>query len=85
MKAEVYQALDEAFKLFLCFCYSLLSTNYCDQLLVFILRCGKNYPGTSVVAHLPNVSTSFPNKELMVLRLGTELSRVAFSLLQIEN
>lgn len=83
MNTEIYQALDEGFELFLCFCYSLFSADYRDQLLVFILSCGENYPGTSAVTHLLNVSTSFSNKELVVLRLGTELSRVAFSLLQI--
>lgn len=84
MNAEAYQALDEGFEFFLRFCYSLLSADYCDQLLVFVIGCGENDPCTSAVTHLSDVSTTFSNKELVVLRLGTELSGVAFSLLQIE-
>lgn len=81
MNMGTNQALNECFQLLLCFCYSFLCTNDCDQLLILIFSSREDDPGSCAVPYLADISTSFSNKELVVFRFGTKLNCVAFSLL----
>lgn len=79
---EPYQTLDEFLQLLLCLPHCFFSANHSDELLVFVLCSGEDDPGTGAVTNLADVSTTFPNEELVVFWLCTQLSSVALCLLK---
>lgn len=80
--AKAYQTLDEFLQLSLSLLHRFFCANHSDELLVFVIHGREDNPGSSAITHFANVSTTFPNEELVVFRLTTQLGSVALCLLR---
>lgn len=85
LKMLPHQILDEHLQLLLSLLDCLLRSHNSNQLLVFVLWSREDDPGSCVVTHLANVSTSFANQELVILWLSTQVYGITFGLLQEKN